>query len=188
MAIPPELQDTYRQWWQLVEHAAQATDEAGNYTYTVADVQAAASQILTEQGQRQTFTQATQISQLFGMARSADRAITTLSAAEPSDSIDSGMIATWPTAAPEFISDTQPEYMAKGSFTYTNQLGETSTGWITITGMTQLPPTAGNLQLRLQGAAQQAYAQTPEEGGTPRTDAEVMAEFGEFTSVQLFAV
>lgn len=188
MPLTPELQDTYRQWWQLIQSAAQAKDADGGYSYTVTDVQSAASQILAEAGQPRPFSLGPQISSLFGMARSADRAITTLGAAGPGDSITTSMVATWPTAAPEFISDVQPEYMAKASFTYTNQLGEESNGWITITGITQLPPTVGNLQLRLQGAAQSAYAQTPEEGGTPKTDAEVMAEFGDFTSIQLFAV
>jgi len=186
--LTPELQDTYRAWWQLVQYAAQAKEADGGYAYTVADVQTAASQILAEAGQPRPFSLGPQLSSLFGMARAADRAITTLSAAGPGDSITSRMVAIWPTAAPEFISDVQPEYMAKASFSYTNMLGEESQGWITITGITQLPPTVGNLRLRLQGAAQSAYAQTPEEGGTPTNDAEVMAEFGEFNSIQLFAV
>lgn len=188
MAIPPELQETYRSWWQLVTHAAEAKSPDGGYAYTVADVQAAASQILAEAGQRQTFAQATQISTLFGMARSNDRAIVNLTTAAPDTSINTSMVATWPTAAPEFIADVQPQFMAKASFTYTNVLGEQSEGWISLTGISQMPPTVANLQLRLQGAAQSAYAQSPEEGGTPRTDAEVMSEFGDFTSVQLFAV
>ena len=188
VALPPELQDTYRAWWQLVQHAASAKAEDGGYLYTVADVQSAASAILAESGQPRPFSLGPQLSSLFGMARSADRAIGELEAAGGNDTITSGMVATWPTAAPEFISDVAPEFMAKASFTYTNALGEQSTGWITMTGITQIPPTPNNLRLRLQGAAQQSYAVGPEEGGTPNPDAEVMAEFGEFTSVQLFAV
>jgi len=98
------------------------------------------------------------------------------------------MISQWPTAAPLSIQSVQPEYTAKAQFTYTNMIGEISTGWVTLTGISQLPPTVGNLQLRLQGAAMQSYTQTPDEGGTPKTDAEVMAEFGEFTDLQLYAV
>jgi hypothetical protein len=188
VALPPELQDTYRQWWGLAQYAAQAKTEDGGYQYTVADMQAAASAILAESGQSRPFSLGPQLSKLFGMARAADAAITTLTGASPADTIDTGMIAAWPTAAPEYVADIQPEYMAKASFSYTNALGEESQGWITITGITQLPPTVGNLQLRLQGAAQSAYAQTPEEGGTPKTDAEVMVEFGDFSSVQLYAV
>lgn len=188
MALPPELQDTYRSWWQLITHAAQTKAPDGGYAYTVADVQAAASEILAESGQSRPFSLGPQLSTLFGIARANDRAIGNLTAAAPGDTIDTSMVANWPTAAPEFISDIQPEFMAKASFTYTNAIGEQSNGWITITGMSQLPPTPANLLLRLQGAAQSAYAQTPEEGGTPRTDAEVMAEFGEFTDYQIFAV
>lgn len=188
MAIPPELQDTYRAWWQLVTHAAQAKTPEGGYAYTVADVQVAASQILAASGQSRPFSLGPQLSTLFGIARANDRAFTSLGESSPTSTIDSSMVARWPTAAPEFISDVQPEFMAKASFTYTNAIGEQSTGWITVTGITQLPPTVSNLQLRLQGAAQSAYAQSPEEGGTPKTDAEVMVEFGDFTGLQLFAV
>lgn len=188
MALPPELQDTYRAWWQLVQHAAQAKAEDGGYAYTVADVQAAASQILAEAGQPRPFSLGPQLSSLFGMARANDRAIGELAGAAAGDSITSRMVGAWPTAAPEFVADVQPEYLAKASFTYTNMIGEQSTGWISLTGLSQLPPTVANLQLRLQGAAMAAYAVGPEEGGTPKTDAEVMAEFGDFTSVQLFAV
>jgi hypothetical protein len=188
VALPPELQDTYRAWWQLVQHAAEAKAEDGGYLYTVADVQSAASAILAEAGQPRPFSLGPQLSSLFGMARSADRAFSNLAEAGGNDTITSAMVATWPTAAPEFISDVAPEFMAKASFTYTNALGEQSTGWITMTGLSQIPPTPNNLRLRLQGAAQQAYAATPDEGGSPTTDAEVMSEFGDFTSVQLFAV
>lgn len=188
MPLAPELQDTYRAWWQLVQHAAQAKAEDGGYAYSVADVQAAASAILAEAGQSRPFSLGPQLSTLFGMARANDRAITSLAEAGPGESIRSSMVATWPTAAPSFVADVQPEYMARASFTYTNMLGEQSTGWISLTGITQLPPTTANLQLRLQGAAMASYAQGPEEGGTPKTDAEVMAEFGDFTEVQLFAV
>lgn len=188
MALPPELQDTYRAWWQLVQHAAQAKTEDGGYAYTVADVQAAASAILAETGQPRPFSLGPQLSTLFGMARGNDRAFGELGQAAPGASIESRMVGVWPTAAPEFVADVQPEYLARASFTYTNTIGEQSTGWISLTGITQLPPTVGNLQLRLQGAAMAAYSVSPEEGGTPKTDAEVMTEFGEFTSVQLFGV
>ena len=188
MALPPELQDTYRAWWQLVTHEAQAKAEDGGYLYDVAHVHEAASIILAEAGQPRPFSLGPQLSQLFGIARANDRALTTLGAAAPDATITGSMVAQWPTAAPEFVADVQPEFMAKASFTYTNRIGQQSEGWVTLTGIGQLPPTVGNLQLRLQGAAMAAYAVSPEEGGTPKTDAEVMAEFGDFTSVQLFAV
>lgn len=188
MPIPIELQDTYRQFWSFAQAAASAKDEAGNYQYRSTDLVSAVSAALSAQGQSASFQTNSQLVTLFGMARVSDRANTNLFNASPDQVIDSGMFSNWPTAAPVSVQDAQPEYMARASFTYTNQIGEISTGWVTLTGITQLPPTQGNLALRLQGAAMQAYTQTPDEGGTPKTDAEVMASFGQFTDLQLYAV
>lgn len=188
MPIPPELTDTYRQFWSFAQQAASAKTPDGGYAYTSAQLNEAVSEALSAAGQTASFQTYQQLPVLFGMARANDRAATNLFSAAQEQQISSDMVAAWPTAAPVSIQDVQPEYMAKAQFTYTNQIGEISTGWVTLTGITQLPPSVGNLQLRLQGAAMQNYTQTPDEGGTPKTDAEVMAEFGEFTDVQLYAV
>lgn len=188
MPLPPELQDTYRQFWSFAQAAASAKDEQGNYQFRSTDLVSAVSEALSAQGQSASFQTNSQLVTLFGLARASDRANVALFNASPDQIIDSTMVSQWPTAAPISIQDAQPEFMARGAFTYTNQIGEISTGWVTLTGITQLPPTQGNLALRLQGAAMQAYTQTPDEGGTPKTDAEVMASFGEFTDIQLYAV
>ena len=188
MALPPEFQDTYRQYWALVDHAASAIAEDGGYAYTSSDLLVAASQLAREAGTPLSFQASSQLTSLFSLARANARASDTLTTANASSVLNTGMVGSWPTAASPDIQGAQPSYMARAAFTYTNAIGEQSTGWITLTNMTQLPPTVGNLNLRLQGAAQSAYSRTPEEGGTPRTDAEVMTEFGDFTSIQLFAV
>lgn len=188
MPIPPELQDTYRQFWAFAQSAASARDEQGNYQFRSTDLVAAVSAAMQAQGESVSFQTNSQLVSLFGMARASDRANEALFNAAAESEITAAMYSNWPTAATTSIQAAQPEYMARASFTYTNQIGEISTGWVTLTGITQLPPSAGNLSLRLQGAAMQAYTQTPDEGGTPKTDAEVMAEFGQFTDVQLYAV
>ena len=188
MPIPPELQDVYRQFWSITQAAAMAKDDAGGYIYRSNELITAVSEALAAQGQTASFQTYSQLPALFAMARASDRANTNLFSAGAESEITSSMVSQWPTAAPVSVQDAQPEYMAKAQFTYTNQIGEISTGWVTLTGITQLPPSVGNLSLRLQGAAMQNYTQTPDEGGTPKTDAEVMAEFGEFTELQLYAV
>lgn len=188
MPLPPELQDTYRSYWAFAQQAASAKDEQGNYLYNSAQLNAAVSSALSAIGQSASFQTYQQLPVLFGMARASDVANTALFNATAEQQITTGMVSAWPTAASTIVQDAQPEFMAKASFTYTNQIGEISQGWVTITGITQLPFTVGNLQNRLQGAALQAYSQTPAEGGTPKTDAEVMASFGDFTELQLYAV
>lgn len=188
MPLPPELLDTYRTYWQFAQEAAQAKAEDGGYAYTVTDLVAAAAQAARDTGTPFSFQTSSQLSQLFGMARVNDRAIIALTTAAPDSLIDSSMVAAWPTAAPVGIQDAQPEYMARAQFTYTNMLGGQQTGWITLTGLTQVPATTTSLLNRLQGAAMTAYSTPPEEGGSPKSDAEMMAGFGDFTEVQLYAV
>lgn len=188
MPIPPELQDVYRQFWSITQAAAMAKNPDGSYQYRSNELISAVSEALAAQGQTASFQTYSQLPSLFAMARASDRANTNLFSAGLASEITSDMVSQWPTAAPVTVQDAQPQYMAKAQFTYTNQIGEISTGWVTLTGITQLPPSVGNLQLRMQGAAISNYTQTPDEGGTPKTDAEVMAEFGEFTELQLYAV
>lgn len=188
MALPPEFQDTYKTYWQLAQHAATAIDESGGYAFTSNDLMRAAGDLARSIGSKLSFQEGIQLRQLFSIARGNATASDRLTTANAGTVINTGMVGSWPTAASPDVQGAQPSYMARASFTYTNAIGEQSTGWISLTNIAQLPPTAGNLALRLQGAAQTAYSKTPEEGGTPRTDAEVMTEFTEFTSIQLFAV
>lgn len=188
MALDPTVMQAYRQVWALVQQAAAATDAQGAYLYRSTDVVAAASQLARDAGAALSFAEASAIPGLFGLARGNARAADALTTADLTAGIDASMVGEWPTAAPLGVQAAQPKYMAKAQFTYTNALGEQNTGWVTITGITQLPTSVGNLQLRLQGAAMSAYTVTPSEGGTPKTDAEVMTAFGDFTSIQLYAV
>lgn len=188
MALPPEFQSAYQQYWAFAQQAASALSEDGGYAYTSSTLIAAVNQIARETGTSLPFQINSQLTSLFSLARGNARAADTLTAASGNTIVNTGMVGEWPTIASPEVFGAQPTYMAKASFTYTNAIGETSTGWVTLTNMTQLPPTAGNLRLRLQGAAQSAYSRTPQEGGTPGTDAEVMTEFGDFTSIQLYAV
>lgn len=188
MAIAAALVDAYRNLWGLIQQAAGAKDDSGAYAYRSSDVVAAASQLAAESGAALSFAEASAIPSLFSLARSNARAGDNLTGADASVGIDASMVGEWPTAASLAVQAAQPVYMAKASFDYVNALGETQSGWVTMTGITQLPTTVGNLQLRLQGAALSSYTATKSEGGTPLTDAEVMTEFGDFTSIQLYAV
>lgn len=188
MALDPSVLQAYRNLWQLVQQAAAARDEQGAYLYRSTDVVAAASQLARDAGQALSFAEASAIPSLFALARGNARAGDALATADLTAGIDASMIGEWPTAPAAGIQAAQPLYMAKASFSYVNALGEQQQGWVTLTGITQLPTSVGNLQLRLQGAALSSYTRSQSEGGTPRTDAEVMTEFGQFTSIQLYAV
>lgn len=188
MALPPELQDAYRNAWSLVQYAATQRDQSGAYAYSVTDVISAAAQLARDAGQTLSFSYFSALGRLFGTARGNANSATALTNADLSSPIDASMIGEWPTAASLAVQAAQPAYMAKAQFSYVNALGDNATGWVTLTDMTRLPQTVNALQLQLQGAALTAYSRTPAEGGSPTTDAEVMTAFGEFISVQLYAV
>lgn len=188
MPLPPELSDTYRTFWAFAQQAAQTKNPDGSYAYTTTDLVSAVAGALSGSGQAMTFETGSQLGTLFGIARAADQANSNLFNADPGSAITSDMLSAWPTAASIGVQDAQPEYFARASFTYLNALGETSQGWVSLTGLTQLPPSQANLLNRLQGAAMTSYSVAPDEGGSPTSDAEVMQAFGEFTDVQLYAV
>lgn len=188
MPLPPELADTFRTYWAFAQQAASTKNPDGSYAYNSFDLVSAVNDALRSAGQPGSFQVNQQLTTLFGIARVADVAAANLLAASPEDQITTSMWTDWPTAAPIGVQDVQPEFMARAQFSYTNALGEQSTGWITLTGLTQMPTSQGNLLNRLQGAAMTSYATPPDEGGSPTSDAEVMAEFGDFLDVQLFAV
>jgi hypothetical protein len=188
VALTVLQQQAYRNWSQLISAAASTRTDTGGYAYTVTDLVSAASELARAAGSALSFAESSAISQLFGQARRSANAAAALTTADLTSSIESGMIGEWPTAAPLDIQAIQPEYMAKASFTYMSALGEEMQGWVTITGINNLPASTGTLRSMLQGKAMSAYTQTQGEGGTPKTGAEIMTAWGDFTSIQLYAL
>lgn len=188
MPIPPDLVPAYRTFWGIAQDVAQAKEPDGTYTFRVTDLSTVVRDAYAAMGLSVSFQQYSQLPQLFSLARLNDRAVSILAGADPGSPITMDMVGSWPTAAPVSVQDAQPEYFARAEFTYTNMLGEQSTGWVSITGMTQLPLNTTALYNMLQGAAMQSYSVTPDAGGSPKSDAEVMQSFGEFGRVELYAV
>lgn len=162
--------------------------DTGAYAYRQTDLVSVVYQVAEDNDIELPSNTPNQLFQLFSIARGNARASDDLTAADPSALITGNMVGNWPTAAPDAVQDAQPLYMAKAQFSYTNAIGEQSIGWVTINNMTAVPPTAGNLANRLQGVAQQQYSMTPHEGGSPKTDAEVMTDFGDILSMHIYAV
>lgn len=187
MALTPNEQAAYGKLWNFIQAVAPARSDTGGYAYQSSDILSAAAQLAREAGQALSFAEAQGVFGLVSLARSQATAIDALNSAAPGQAIDASMIARWPTAASLEVQAAQPQYMAKAQFTYTNNLGDQATSWITLTGMTELPMSADALALRLTGAAISAYSQPASEGGK-YLPADQMASFGAITQVQLFAV
>lgn len=187
MALDPFTQSVYAEAWSLVQQAAAINPATGRASYTAADVQAAAGDLFARASGAEAFAYRQALANLYGMATAGARAAQALTTADLGASIDSSMIAEWPTAAPLTVQDAVPAYMAKLGFDYVTVTGETASAFVTITGITQLPATVGTLQGMLIGSALTAFT-TPESQGGNYLPGQMLSQFGQVTSMQLFTV
>lgn len=187
MALDPFAQSVYSEAWQLVQDAAAINPDTGRATYTATDVQQAASELFARASGAEAFAYRSALAGLYGTAVRNSYAAQALTTADLGASIDSSMIGTWPTAAPLVTQEVAPMLMAKMGFTYTTVTGEIAEAYITVTGITQVPATVGTLQGMLTGKALTAYT-TPESQGGNYLPGQMLSQFGQVTSMQLYAV
>jgi hypothetical protein len=187
MALDPFAQSVYSEAWSLVQQAAAINPDTGRASYTAADVQAAAGDLFARASGAEAFAYRSALASLYGIATQGARAAQALTTADLGAGIDSSMVGQWPTAASLTSQNLVPAYMAKLGFTYTTVTGETAEAFVTVTGITQLPGTVGTLQGMLIGTALTAYT-TPESQGGNYLPGQMLSQFGQVTSMQLFAV
>lgn len=187
MALDPFVQSVYAEAWSLVQQAASINPSTGRASYTATDVQVAAADLFARASGAEAFAYRSALASLYGMATASARAAQALTTADLGATIDSSMVSEWPTAAPLTTQEAQPAYMAKLGFNYITVTGEQATAFVTVSGITQLPATVGTLQGMLVGAALTAYT-TPESQGGNYLPGQMLSQFGQVTSMQLFTV
>lgn len=138
----PQLTDVQRSalgyWWNLIDAAAR---EGLTTTETIA----MANDVAHSLGQTISFQENTAISQLYGYARRIVNAGNTFQSADPSQFIDSNMIATPPYARDQAEQNAYPLYHVKFQYTYLDQAGVQQTTYKTSVFADVLPETAGDL-------------------------------------------
>jgi len=187
MALDPFTQSVYSETWALLQQAAAINPDTGRASYTVTDVQTAAGELFARASGSEAFAYRSALASLYGLAVGNSRAAQALTTADLGASVDASMIGSWPTAAPLTTQQAAPQFMAKMGFTYVTVTGETASAFVTVTGLNQVPFTVGQLQGMLTGAALTAYT-TPESQGGNYLPGQMLSQFGEVTSMQLFAV
>jgi hypothetical protein len=187
VALDPFTQSVYSEAWSLVQQAAAINPDTGRASYTASDVQSAAGELFARASGAEAFAYRQALANLYGMASASARAAQALTTADLSASIDSSMISEWPTAAPLTTQQAVPAYMARMGFTYVTVTGETAQAFVTVSGITQVPALVGTLQGMLIGAALTAYT-TPESQGGNYLPGQMLAQFGEVTTMQLYTV
>lgn len=138
----PQLTDVQRSalgyWWNLIDAAAREG-------FTTTETIAMANDVAHSLGQSISFRENTAISQLYGYARRIINSGSSFQAANPSQSIDSNMIATPPYARDQQEQNTYPLYHVKFQYTYIDQSGVQQTTYKTSVFPDVLPDTVGDL-------------------------------------------
>lgn len=110
---------------------------------------------------------AADVSSLRGYAAQIRNAADQLSNADPSQGLEANMVGYAPWSMDQNTLNTAPEYWARVEMTVADEQGNQSTGWVTMTGITSLNMTAGDLQSMIQANAE-AAAISEGTGTTPR--------------------
>jgi hypothetical protein len=110
---------------------------------------------------------AADVSSLRGYAGQMKAASDALGAADPSLGIESSMVGVAPWSMSQATLNAAPEWWARVEMTVADEQGNMTTGWVTMTGITSLNMTAGDLNQMIQANAEAAAVQEGA-GTTPR--------------------
>ena len=110
---------------------------------------------------------AADVSSLRGYAGQIKAAADALASADPALGLESKMVGYAPWSMDQSTLNVAPEYWARVEMTVADEQGNQSTGWATMTGITSLDMTAGELQQMIQANAE-AAALSEGTGTTPR--------------------
>jgi hypothetical protein len=110
---------------------------------------------------------AADVSSLRGYAGQIRQASESLAAADPGLGLDASMVGVAPWSMGSSTLAVAPEYWARVEMTVADEQGNLSTGWTTMTGITSLNMTAGELNAMIQANAE-AAAIAEGTGKTPR--------------------
>lgn len=132
-----------------------------------ADIWQALRDAAESQGLSTVGLSAADVSSLRGYAGQIRNAADQLSQADPSLGLEPSMVGYAPWSMDQNQLNVAPEYWARVEMTVADEQGNQSTGWVTMTGITSLNMTAGDLQAMIQANAE-AAAISEGTGTTPR--------------------
>jgi hypothetical protein len=165
----------YDTWWSFAEYAASATESDGSYSYNVADVQSAASQINREVYGGQGGYSPPGLSSLFGIARRIANTAVAIAGADDDSPITSAMVAEAPWSRSQAEQAASPQWWARTQATYLTPEGTQETGTFMIAISQVLPYSVGALRTYVDIQTQSQLAdmsptRTPRAGTLISTD------------------
>lgn len=182
MQLPAQADAMYKTWWSFVNYAANAREDDGSYSFTVADVSSAASQISKTVGGAYSAYNPIGVSQLFSIARKISNATESLASAQGGQQIDLSMVTEAPWSRSQAEQAAMPMWQARVTMTYTDAAGVQQEG-ISVVNISQvLPSSVASLQAQMELRVADQLA-APPGTGTPRT-----GQLDAITSITLLAV
>lgn len=146
MAAPWHDSSAYKRFWQLAWYAASTTSTATGGLYTSADTVAAAASIGRAEANPISFEDGQTIAQMYGAARSIERASDAITSAADESAIEAHMISEPPWAGSLSLQTTVPMWQARALITYTDPQGLEIQAWRTVYIPQVLPSTVGGLR------------------------------------------
>lgn len=168
MILPPLADAMYRTWWSFANYVANAVDEAGNYLYSVAQAQEAASIANRDVYGGQGGYNPIGLSQLFSAARRIGNSSASLTTADDSSPITPSMIAEAPWSRSPAEQAAVPKWQVRVTMTYTDASGVTQDGTAVVEIPQVLPRNVGSLRSQIEERIADQLA-APPGTGTPRT-------------------
>jgi hypothetical protein len=166
--LPPSAARMYQAWWSFAQYAASAREADGSYSFNVADVQTAASQINRDVYGGQGGYNPPGLSVLFGKARAIANAEFAFDDHPPD--LPSGQFpvaeAPWSRSTAEQAA--MPQWQARMKFTYSDEAGNVQQEMTTVIINQVLPSTMASLQAQMELRIQDQLNSAPGQG-TPRS-------------------
>lgn len=166
MDLPAQAKGVYQFWWSLVVDAAAKINAITGRISSSADLTAAAGDIARSRGQSLTFDDYTGLAQLYGVARTMERAADTLTAAPDNVSIDGTMVSEPPWSRPLAAQTAAPKWQLRAEITYRAPDGTIVTDWGTGVFHNVLPPSVGAMRQEAQLQFQRMLSQRSEQRNT----------------------
>lgn len=166
--LPPQADAMYKQWWGLALDVGTSTDGEGNYLYTFADGQAAASEVNKTVYNGQGGYNPIGFSQLMSVARKIGNASGALNTAPDNSPITDAMVAEAPWSNSPSLMSAYPQWQARMNITYIDPQGVEQTGITTVVIPQTLPFSVGSLRAQMElRANDQLHDMSPNR--TPRS-------------------
>lgn len=168
MELPPSAAAMYSTWWSFAQYAASAREADGSYSFSVTDVQSAASQINRDIYGGQGGYNPPGLSVLFAKARAIGNALIDPATADPALPSSQFPVAEAPWSRTAAEQAASPQWQARMQFTYSDESGNVQQEMTTVIINQVLPSTMDSLTRQMELRIQDQLNSAPGQG-TPRS-------------------